>query len=150
MPSHMWVCPRCSPVFFFTCFRRYRTAVRIRTYWDVYTCMCRSRTYISSTYILVHTCTCIVLYVRLGVSWTTVRMRVSAHCADAFLNISFSGFYRTGVRWLRPVRRQRTLLCGIRIKSFGTRFFSVPLCGDSEREVVELWNAVLGVVWSSS
>ena len=47
--------------------------------------------------------------------WSTVRMRVSAHCADAFLNVSFSGFYRTGVRRLRPVRRQRTL-CGIRIK----------------------------------
>ena len=61
----------------------------------------------------------------------TVRMRVFAHCADAFLNVSFSGFYRTGVRRLRPVRRQRTL-CGIRIKSFGTLFVSAPLCGDSD------------------
>ena len=61
----------------------------------------------------------------------TVRMRVSALCADAFLNVSFSGFYRTGVRRLRPVRRQRTL-CGIRIKSFGTLFVSAPLCGDSD------------------
>ena len=61
----------------------------------------------------------------------TVRMRVSAHCADAFLNVSFSGFYRTGVRRLRPVQRQRTL-CGIRIKSFGTRFISAPLCEDSD------------------
>ena len=53
-------------------------------------------------------------------------MRVSAHCcADAFLNVSFSGFYRTGVR------RQRTL-CGIRIKSFATLFVSAPLCGDSD------------------
>ena len=58
----------------------------------------------------------------------TVRMRVSAHCADAFLNVSFSGFYRTGVRRLRPVRRQRTLR-GIRIKSFGTLFicFRTPV-----------------------
>ena len=62
---------------------------------------------------------------------STVRMRVSAHCADAFLNVSFSGFYRTGVRRLRPVRRQRTL-CGIRIKSFGALFVSAPLCGDSD------------------
>ena len=62
---------------------------------------------------------------------TTVRMRVSAHCADAFLNVSFSGFYRTGVRKLRPVRRQRTL-CGSRIKSFGTLSVSAPLCGDSD------------------
>ena len=61
----------------------------------------------------------------------TVRMRVSAHCADAFLNVSLSGFYRTVVRRLRPVRRQRTL-CGIRIKSFGTLFVSAPLCGDSD------------------
>ena len=61
----------------------------------------------------------------------TVRMRVSAHCTDAFLNVSFSGFYRTGVRRLRPVRRQRTL-CGIRIKSFGALFVSAPLCGDSD------------------
>ena len=67
----------------------------------------------------------------------TVRMRASAHCADAFSNVSFSVFYRTGVRRLRPVRRQRTL-CGIRIKSFGTLFVSAPLCGDSEGEVVEL------------
>ena len=37
----------------------------------------------------------------------------------------FSGFYRTGVRRLRPLRRQRTL-CGIRIKSFGTLFVSAP------------------------
>ena len=59
----------------------------------------------------------------------TVRMRVSAHCADAFLNVSFSGFDRTGVRRLRPVRRQRTR-CGIRIKSFGSLFVSTPLCGD--------------------
>ena len=55
----------------------------------------------------------------------TARMRVSGHCADAFLNVSFSGFYRTGVR------RQRTL-CGIRIKSFGTLLVSAPLCGDSD------------------
>ena len=61
----------------------------------------------------------------------TVRMRVSAHCADAFLNVSISGFYRTGVRRLRPVRTQRTL-CGIRIKSCGTLFVSAPLCGDSD------------------
>ena len=47
------------------------------------------------------------------------------------LNVSFSVFYRTGVRRLRPVRRQRTL-CGIRIKSFGTLFVSAPLCGDSD------------------
>ena len=62
--------------------------------------------------------------------------------------------------------------CGIRIKSFGTLFVSAPLCGDSdlcdpdrnqgdvetvygegaeaEGEVVELWNVVFGVVWSSS
>ena len=67
------------------------------------------------------------------ISGVPVRMRVSAHCADAFLNVSFSGFYRTGVRRLRPVRRQRTLqLCGIRIKSFGTLFVSAPLCGDSD------------------
>ena len=66
----------------------------------------------------------------------TVRMRVSAHCADASLNVS-KVFYRTGVRRLRPVRRQQTL-CGIRIKSFGTFFVSAPLCGDSEGEVVEL------------
>ena len=58
-------------------------------------------------------------------------MRVSAHCADAFLNVSFSGFYRTGVWRLRPVRRQRTL-CGIRITSFGTLFVSAPLCVDSD------------------
>ena len=57
----------------------------------------------------------------------------SPHCADAFLNVSFSGLYRTGVWRLRPaiVRRQRTL-CGIRIKSFGTLFVSAPLCGDSD------------------
>ena len=57
-------------------------------------------------------------------------MRVSAHCADAFLNVSFSGFYRTGVRRLRPVRRKR-ILCDIRNKLFGTLFVSTPLCGDS-------------------
>ena len=56
----------------------------------------------------------------------------SPHCADAFLNVSFSGLYRTGVWRLRPaiVRRQRTL-CGIRIKSFRTLFVSAPLCGNS-------------------
>ena len=51
----------------------------------------------------------------------------------------FLTFYRTGVRRLLPagvrrllpVRRQRTL-CGIRIKSFGTRFVYAPLCGDSD------------------
>ena len=43
----------------------------------------------------------------------------------------FLRFYHTGVRRLRPVRRQRTL-CGIRIKSFGTLFVSAPLCGDSD------------------
>ena len=92
-------------------------------------------------------------------------MRVSALCGR--LLKCFSGFYSTGVR------RQRTLqLCGIRIKSFGTLFVSAPLCGDSdlcdpdrnqgdvetvygegaeaEGEVVELWNVVFGVVWSSS
>lgn len=38
---------------------------------------------------------------------STVRMRVSAHhCADAFLKVSFSDFYCTGVRRFRPVRRQ--------------------------------------------
>ena len=44
----------------------------------------------------------------------------------------FLRFYHTGVRRLRPVRRQRTL-CGIRFKSFGILLVSAPpLCGDSD------------------
>ena len=57
----------------------------------------------------------------------TVRMPVSAHCADAFLSVSFSGFYRAGVRRLRPVRRPASLRYTRSLRHGGM----TPVCGSA-------------------